>query len=266
MSAPSPPVALTIAGSDPSGGAGIQADLKTFHAFRVYGAAVVTMLTVQDTTAVHDLLAVPPAFVTAQLDAVRDDLEVRAAKTGLLGRAAIVDAVAAHLRACPLPLVVDPVMVASTGRTLSDPAALAVVRAALLPLASVVTPNLAEAAALTGRPVGDLGTMRDAARALVDMGAGAALVTGGHLPGAPIDVLYADGAMHDLSGERIGSAPTHGTGCTLSAAIAAGMAGGDPLERAVDRARRFVARAIATAPAVGHGRRPLDHLVRPDEA
>lgn len=261
----SPPVALTIAGSDPSGGAGLQADLKTFHAFHVYGTAVVTMLTVQDTTAVGDLLAVPPAFVAAQLEALRDDLDIRAAKTGLLGRAAIVDAVAAQLRARPLLLVVDPVMVAGTGRVLTEPSALAVVRAALLPLATVVTPNLAEAASLTGRAVDDLPSMHDAARALVDLGAAAALVTGGHLPGAPVDVLCAGGAVHELAGTRIGSAPTHGTGCTLSAAIAAGLAAGDRLERAVERARRFVARALATAPAVGRGRRPLDHGVRPDD-
>jgi hydroxymethylpyrimidine/phosphomethylpyrimidine kinase len=260
------PVALTIAGSDPSGGAGIQADLKTFHAFGVYGAAVVARLTAQNTTGVRGLADVAPAFVVAQLDAVLDDLTVTAAKTGLLGSAAVVEAVADRLRARPLPqLVVDPVLVATTGQALGDPDALAAIRRRLLPLATLITPNLAEAEALVGRPVRDVDSMRDAARALVDLGAGAALVKGGHLDGPPRDVLLAGGVLHDLEGERVAVGRTHGTGCTLSAAITAELASERALVEAVTRARRYVLRALATAPALGRGSRPLDHLVRPND-
>jgi len=260
-----PPVALTIAGSDPGGAAGIQADLKTFHAFAVYGASVVTALTAQDTTAVHAIADVDPSFVGVQLDAVLGDLPVAAAKTGMLGRAAVVEVVAARLTAHPLRyLVVDPVLIATGGQRLTDPAATELLRRTLLPLATLVTPNLLEAAALTGRPVRDLADMRDAARALVDLGARAALVTGGHLPGPPVDVLFAAGALRELEGSRIGATATHGTGCTLSAAITAGLARGLSLDDAVARARRYVRHALESAPALGRGHRPLNHLVNPD--
>src|SRR5262245_12362796 len=258
-------VALTIAGSDPSGGAGIQADLKTFHAFGVYGAAVVARLTAQNTTGVRELADPTPAFIAAQLDAVLEDLPVAAAKTGLLGSAAAVDAVADRLRAHSFrPLVVDPVLVATSGQTLSDPDVLGAMRR-MLPLATLVTPNLAEAEALVGRPVRDVASMRDAARALVDLGARAALVKGGHLDGPPHDVLFAGGVLHDMESGRVDVGRTHGTGCTLSAAITAGLACERTLEEAVTRARRYVVRALAHAPALGHGGRPLDHLVRPDD-
>jgi hydroxymethylpyrimidine/phosphomethylpyrimidine kinase len=261
-----PPVALSIAGSDPSGGAGVQADLKTFQALGVYGAAALTTLTAQNTIGVHALLHLDAAFVAAQLDAVLDDLPVAAAKTGLLGTAVVVDAVAACLGARAVPhLVLDPVLVASTGRSLVEPDTLTAIRRRLLPLATLVTPNLGEAEALTERPVRDVPTMRAAARALVDMGARAALVTGGHLPGQPHDVLLVDGVLHDLEGPRVGPQAAHGTGCTLSAAIAAGLAAGLELPEAVARARRFVVRALAAAPPLGRGRRPLDHRVDPDE-
>jgi len=259
------PVALTIAGSDPSGGAGIQGDLKTFHAFGVYGAAVVARLTAQNTTGVRDVADPAPAFIAAQLDAVLDDLPVAAAKTGLLGTAAAVDVVVDRLRVHALrQLVVDPVLVATSGQTLVDPDALAAIRR-LLPLATVVTPNLAEAEALVGRRVRDVAAMRDAARALVDLGARAALVKGGHLDGPPHDVLCTGGVLHDMAGQRVDIGRTHGTGCTLSAAITAELARGRALEEAVARARRWVARALTSAPAVGRGGRPLDHLVRPDD-
>jgi hydroxymethylpyrimidine/phosphomethylpyrimidine kinase len=261
-----PPVALTIAGSDPSGGAGIQADLKTFLAFRTYGAAVITSLTVQDTATVHDRTDVPPAFVIAQLAAVQRDLPVAAAKTGLLGTRALVDVLADHLAGHPLPrLVVDPVLVATSGDALTAGDTVAALRTRLLPHATLVTPNLAEAAALTGRRVDDLAGMRDAARALGDCGAGAVLVKGGHLSGAPRDVLLAGGALHEIAGERVGTGSLHGTGCTLSAAIAAGLAHGDDLEAAVRRAKRYVERAIAASAPLGHGSRPLDHRVVPDD-
>jgi hydroxymethylpyrimidine/phosphomethylpyrimidine kinase len=263
---PTPPVALTIAGSDPSGGAGIQADLKTFLAFRVYGAAVITSLTVQDTVGVRDRSDAAPALVLAQLDAVQDDLPIGAAKTGLLGTRALVDALVDRLRARPLPnLVVDPVLIATSGDALTAGDTVTALRDRLLPLASLVTPNLAEAAALTGRRVQCLEDMRDAARALADRGVRAVLVKGGHLTEAPCDVLLTGGTLHVLEGTRVGVASTHGTGCTLSAAITAGLARGDDLPAAVRRAKRYVERALAAAPPLGRGSRPLDHRVAPDD-
>ena len=252
------PVALTIAGSDSSGGAGIQGDLKTFAAFDVYGATVVTALTAQSTRGVHAVAEVTATFVGAQLDAVLDDLDVAAAKTGMLARAAVIEIVAGRIRARGLRhLVVDPVLVASTGARLLEEQAIGVLRTLLLPLATLVTPNLHEAEVLTGRPVRDPATMRDAARALVDLGARAALVTGGHLPGDPVDVLHDGRHLHDLAGTRIGAVSPHGTGCALSAAVTARLARGDGLLDAVGTARHWVARAIAAAPAIGHGARPV---------
>ncbi len=258
------PVALTIAGSDPSGGAGLQADHKTFAAFGVYGASVVTAITVQDTTRVHAVVPIEAQVVAAQLEAVLGDLPVAAAKTGMLATAGIVDAVVRSLRVHPVPhLIVDPVLAATAGQRLADDTLLPALRDRLLPLATVVTPNLTEAAALTGRPVHDVGEMRDAARALVDLGARAALVTGGHLPGDPCDVLLADGVVYELRLSRVAVDATHGTGCTLSAAIVAGLALGHPLVDAVRDAQAYVGRALASAPRLGMGARPLDHRVRP---
>lgn len=254
---------LTVAGSDPSGGAGIQADLKTFQAFRVYGAAVITALTVQNTRGVRAVHPVAPDVVVAQLDAVTDDLPVTAAKIGLVPNPAVASALATRLAARPLPrLVLDPVLVAGSGDALSSDGTAAALRT-LLPHAALVTPNLAEAAALTRRPVGDLGEMADAAHALVDLGAAAALVKGGHLADRPVDVLLAGGVVHRLDGPRVAVHRTHGTGCTLSAAIAAGLAMGLDLPVAVARAKQFVHDALAAAPALGGGARPLDHRVRP---
>lgn len=259
-----PPVALTIAGSDPSGGAGIQADLKTFAAFDVYGAAVLTSITVQNTVAVRDRTDLDAALVIAQLAAVQDDLPVAAAKTGLLGTRAQVETLATHLRARPVPaLVVDPVLVATAGQALTDGATLASLRARLLPLATLVTPNLSEASALLDRSVHDLATMRDAARALVDLGAAAALVKGGHLPGSARDILFVAGALHELDAERVDVGRTHGAGCTLAAAVTAKLASGAALTDAVAAAKRYVTRALVAAPALGHGARPLDHRVSP---
>jgi len=260
-------VALTIAGSDPSGGAGIQADLKTFHTFDVYGAAVLTSLTVQNTMGVFAREDVSPRMVLAQLVAVQDDLDVAAAKTGLLATAEQIEALAEHLRRRPLPhLVVDPVLIATTGQALTAAGTAAVLRRELLPLATLVTPNLDEAGALLGWPVHDLATMRDAARALADLGAGAALVKGGHLDGPADDVLWADGRLTELRAPRVPVGAAHGSGCSLSAAITAGLATGRPLAEAVARAKAWLGRALAAAPAVGHGHRPLDHRVRPHDA
>src|SRR5262249_41607209 len=195
---PAIPVALSIAGSDPSGGAGIQADLKTFHAFRVYGTAVITALTVQNTRGVRAVHPVPPDVVVAQLDAVDDDLRIAAAKIGLVPTPDLVAALAARLRRRPLPgVVLDPVLVAGSGDALAAADTVAALDA-LLPCATLVTPNLTEAAALTGRAVRDVAEMADAARALAEHGAAAVLVKGGHLPGRPVDVLLAGGIVHDL--------------------------------------------------------------------
>ncbi len=256
------PIALTIAGSDSSGGAGIQADLKTFTAFAVYGASVITALTAQSTRGVDAVADVEPAFVARQLDAVLGDLAVAAAKTGMLWRTAVVEVIVERLRAHPLPaLVVDPVMASSSGAELLEPAALTTLRARLLPLAALVTPNLHEAEVLTGRRVTDLSGMRDAARALVDLGARAALVTGVHLGGDPVDVLWDGRDDHEFPAARLGPESRHGTGCTLSAAVTAGLARGDDLVTAVAAAKRYVTRAIASTFAIGHGASPLDHLV-----
>lgn len=260
------PIALTIAGSDPSGGAGIQADLKTFAAFGVYGASVLTALTAQNTRGVRAIAAVEPAFVAQQLDAVLEDLDVTAAKTGMLFSARLIETVVDRLRAHHLrQLVVDPVMVATSGDALFEPAALATLRETLLPLATLVTPNLHEAEVLTGRPVATVAGMRDAARALLDLGARAALVTGGHLAGEPTDVLYDGRSFREFSAPRIAGTNLHGAGCTLSAAVVAGLARGQDLEVAVAAAKRFVTRAIATAPRIGRGARPVNHLAPIDD-
>jgi hydroxymethylpyrimidine/phosphomethylpyrimidine kinase len=256
------PIALTIAGSDSSGGAGIQADLKTFAAFGVYGASVLTALTAQNTSGVRAIAEVAADFVAAQIDAVLDDIEVGAAKTGMLARAAVIEAVVERLSARPLHyLVVDPVMVATSGDVLLDPRAVDAMRGRLLPLASLVTPNLREAEVLTGRKVATIAEMRDAARALTDLGARAALIKGGHLTGEAVDILYERGDFHEFAAARIATRSTHGTGCTLSAAITAGLACGRDLKTAVADAKHYVTRAIEAAPGIGHGAGPLNHLV-----
>jgi hydroxymethylpyrimidine/phosphomethylpyrimidine kinase len=254
------PVALTIAGVDPVGGAGIAADLAVFRSYDVHGAVVVTAVTVQDTTRVHAIEPMPPHVVDAQLQAVLGDLPVRAAKTGMLVNAAIVESVAARLGATrDVALVVDPVLTATVGQTLSDPDLLDALRSRLLPLTTLVTPNLDEATALLGRTVADRATMRDAARALVDLGARAALVTGGHLPDRACDVLYVDGVVHELDAPRLTDERLHGTGCALSAAIAADLARGATIEAAVRTAKNAIATRIAHAVRLGRGSLLLRH-------
>ncbi len=256
------PIALTIAGSDSSGGAGIQADLATFAAFKVYGASVITALTAQNTTGVRAIFEVSPDFVVRQLDAVLDDLEVGAAKTGMLAGTAIIETLADRLRAHPLRhLVVDPVMVAASGDLLLDPAATASMRNLMLPLATLLTPNLREAEVLTGRAVTTVAEMRDAARALIDLGARAVLVKGGHLGGKATDVFFDGHRLREFVAARIQSRNTHGTGCTLSAAITAGLALGNELEAAIGTAKNYITAAIRTAPDIGHGRGPVNHFV-----
>ena len=256
------PVALTIAGSDSGGGAGIQADLKTFHAFGVFGTSAVTAITAQNTLGVSAVHPVPADVVRAQIDAVASDLRPAAVKSGMLATAELVETVARAIEEHGLPrYVLDPVMVASSGDRLLDADAEEAVASRLLPLATLVTPNLHEARILTGQDVASVDHMRRAARALVDMGAGAALVKGGHLAGErAVDLLF-DGTTERLwRRSRLRTRNTHGTGCTLSAGVAACLARDLPLSVSVDRAVDFVARAIAGAPGLGSGHGPVDHF------
>jgi len=253
--------ALTIAGSDSSGGAGIQADLKTFAAHGVFGLSALTAITAQNTLGVMRASAVDPDLVAAQIDAVAADLPIHATKIGMLANAGVIEAVAAAIERHRLPnVVLDPVMIAKSGAALLDPAAVDALRARLLPLADVVTPNAPEAAALTGQPVTSLADLRRAAATLVERGARAALVKGGHLSGPAVDVLWDGRTFTELSAGRIESRHTHGTGCTLSSAIAARLALGDDLAAAVRAAKSYVTRAIAEAPGLGHGHGPLQHF------
>lgn len=255
------PIALTIAGSDSGGGAGIQADLKTFHAFGVFGTSALTAVTAQNTLGVHAVHPVPLDVVRAQIDAVVEDLPPGGCKTGMLATAALVEEVARSIERHGLSgYVLDPVMVATSGDRLLDADAEASLAGRLLPLATLVTPNLHEAGILTGKTTETLEDMRHAARTLVEMGAGAALVKGGHLEGDAVDLFW-DGAEERLwRRRRLDTRHTHGTGCTLSAAAAAGLARGLPLPDAVEKAVAFVARAIATAPGLGAGHGPVNHF------
>jgi hydroxymethylpyrimidine/phosphomethylpyrimidine kinase len=254
-------IALTIAGSDSGGGAGIQADLKTFHRFGVFGTSVLAAITAQNTLAVTAWSAVSLDLVRAQIDAVATDLRPAAVKSGMLADAGVVGTVAAALRDHALaPYVLDPVMVATSGDVLLEPSAVSAIRDQLLPLADLVTPNIDEAGLLVGESVRDLPAMRRAARQLVELGAGAALVKGGHLPGdEAVDVLF-DGILREYRHPRIDTRSTHGTGCTLSSAITAHLALGVELEEAVARSLDFVHEAIRTAPGLGAGHGPLNHF------
>jgi hydroxymethylpyrimidine/phosphomethylpyrimidine kinase len=252
--------ALTIAGSDSSGGAGIQADLKTFAAHGVFGMSAITAITAQNTLGVHAVASVAPDIVAAQIDAVVSDIGADATKIGMLGNADVVRVVAAAVRRHGLPnLVLDTVMVAKGGARLLEPAAVTVLAAELLPLAVVVTPNVPEAEALTGLRVRSVADAHAAAARLVSMGARAAVVKGGHLEGPPVDVLHDGRSSIELHAERIPGSHTHGTGCTFSAAIAARLALGDALDAAVRAAKAYVTRAIAQAPGLGRGHGPLRH-------
>jgi hydroxymethylpyrimidine/phosphomethylpyrimidine kinase len=256
-------VVLTIAGSDSGGGAGIQADLKTFQAFGTFGTSAVTAVTVQNTRGVFGVHAVPVEIVRDQMRVVVEDLAPKAAKTGMLATRALVEAVAEEVERLEMPkLVVDPVMVATSSDRLLDEDAVAAVRNVLLPRAHLVTPNTYEAELLTGTSVGTPGELAAAGRALVEMGADAALVKGGHLEGDEVvDVLVTRSGTERWRHPRIQGPDAHGTGCTLSAGIAAGLARGRPLKVAVGDAVDYVARALAAAPGLGSGARPLNHLV-----
>jgi hydroxymethylpyrimidine/phosphomethylpyrimidine kinase len=256
-------VALTIAGSDSGGGAGIQADLKTFHQFGVFGTTVITAVTAQNTVGVHAWQALPAKLVAQQLDALATDLPPDAVKSGMLGSGELVETVAAGIERYALRhYVLDPVMVATSGDRLLEAAAEAHIAKRLVPLAALVTPNLDEARILVQDDVRTPDEMERAGRALLRMGARAALVKGGHLAGDEVvDVLVTDGSVRRFTRPRIDTTSTHGTGCTLSAGIAAGLALGRPLEQAVADALDFVHRAIAAAPGLGAGHGPLNHFV-----
>jgi hydroxymethylpyrimidine/phosphomethylpyrimidine kinase len=261
------PIALTIAGSDSSGGAGIQADLKTFAALGVYGASVITALTAQNTSGVNGIHPVPSAFVTAQIDAVFGDLDVKAVKIGMVAQPAIIDAIAAALTRWPAaPVVLDPVMVATSGDPLLSADAVAGLRTKLIPRAALITPNLPEAAALLGEPVASgEAAIADQGKRLLALGCPAVLIKGGHGQGAEsIDYLVTANGTIALPAPRLSTENTHGTGCSLSSAIAAGLAKGEALETAVRNAKVFLTAAIAAADRldVGHGRGPIHHFHR----
>jgi len=258
------PRALTIAGSDSGGGAGIQADLKTFSAFGVYGMTAVTAITAQNTVGVQAILELPVDLVTAQIDSVMSDIGVDAAKTGMLGSFEIVQAVSDAIQDRGIPrLVVDPVMVAKSGDVLLQDDAVEAVRTQLLPLALVATPNLPEAEVLTGLAIRDQNGMRIAARAIAALGVEWVIIKGGHLSDDQdaVDLVFDGREFASLSSPRVATKNTHGTGCTFSAAIAAGLARGLQPGEAIRRAKRYVTRAIETSLAIGAGHGPTNHLV-----
>lgn len=259
------PIAVTIAGSDSGGGAGIQADLKTFSALGVYGASVVTALTAQNTRGVHAIHDAPADFVAAQIDAVFSDLAVKAVKIGMLSRVSLIEAVAAGLeRHGQETIVLDPVMVAASGDRLLHEDAVSRLRELLIPKALVVTPNLPEAAAILDAPVAaDEDAMRAQGEAILALGPRAVLVKGGHGSGAEsVDLLVTEAGTLRLAAPRVATRNTHGTGCTLSAAVAAGLAKGLALDVAVEAAKSYLSRAIATADTleIGSGHGPVHHF------
>jgi len=253
---------LIVAGSDSGGGAGIQADIKTITMLDAYAATAITALTAQNTEGVFGVLPIPPDFIRRQIEVVLDDIGTDVVKTGMLHNAAVIEAVAAALKehAAAVPLVVDPVMAAKGGARLIEPEAIDALKRLLIADAEIVTPNLPEAEILCGATIGGVAEMRSAGETLLGLGCRAALVKGGHLPGATVtDVLVSGGGVRVWESPRIATRHTHGTGCTLASAIAAGLAQGLDVEAAVDRARNYVERAIAGAPGLGRGHGPLDH-------
>jgi hydroxymethylpyrimidine/phosphomethylpyrimidine kinase len=256
------PRALTIAGSDSGGGAGIQADLKTFAALGVYGSSAITAVTAQNTLGVRmaEELSVP--LIEAQIDAVMEDIGADAAKTGMLSSSAIIEAVAGRVRKWKLRLVVDPVMRAKGGDPLLQPEAVHTLRTVLLPLALVVTPNLPEAEVLVGKPINTLEEMHEAARAIHEQGPRYVVVKGGHRGTEPVDVYFDGERCVELSAQRIETPHTHGTGCTFSSAITAFLARGETVEMAVRYAKLYITEAIRHAPGIGHGHGPVDHFWR----
>ncbi len=256
------PRLLVIAGSDSGGGAGIQADLKTAMALGAYASTAITALTAQDTLGVHAIHAVPPAFIRQQIAVALNDPGADAIKTGMLGDAAAIEAIAEALAGTRLPMVVDPVMVAKGGAILLEQDALSALKRALLPLATLLTPNLPEAELLTGLQIATLGEMRQAAEILLTLGVPAVLLKGGHAGGDTVtDLLATEAGTVEFTRPRLATRHTHGTGCTLATAVACGLAAGMTLAAAVERARDYVQAAIASAPGIGAGHGPLGHAV-----
>jgi hydroxymethylpyrimidine/phosphomethylpyrimidine kinase len=254
-----PPRVLAIAGSDSSGGAGIQADLKTMLALGVHGMTVVCAVTAQNSVGVQGYWELPPEAVRAQLDSVLGDIGAQAIKTGMLASAGIVLAVSDRLSAVDAPIVIDPVAVSKHGDSLLSPGALDALKTDLLPLSTIVTPNLLEAELLTGMPITDEKAMLAAARQIASRGPRWVLVKGGHLPGSPVDLLFGDGHVIRFPGHRIASRHTHGTGCTLASAIASHLAMGADVPTAVESAKEYVTGAIEGGFPLGAGIGPVDH-------
>jgi hydroxymethylpyrimidine/phosphomethylpyrimidine kinase len=255
--------ALTIAGSDSGGGAGIQADLKTFSALGVFGMSALTAITAQNTQGVTAVHEIPPEIVAAQIDAVLADIGADAVKTGMISSSEIIQVVTAKVREHGIStLVVDPVMVATSGDRLLREDAVEALRTELLPLAMVVTPNLPEAEVLVGREIAGLDAMREAAKAIVGLGVRSVVVKGGHLAGDATDVFYNGDRFVELPARRIETTSTHGTGCTFASAIAALLARGESLEDAITGAKVYVTAAIERAYPIGHGHGPVHHFHR----
>jgi hydroxymethylpyrimidine/phosphomethylpyrimidine kinase len=253
--------ALTIAGSDPSGGAGIQADLKTFHQLGVYGEAVITLLTVQNTVAVRRVEVMPVDLVLEEIEAVLEDIPPGAAKTGALGSVELIEAIGAAAARWTFPLVVDPVMISKHGARLAGVETPEAFRRFLIPRAALLMPNLPEAEALCGFAVSSIEDMEGAAKALLDLGAQAVLIKGGHMEGDPVDLYVDRDRQEKYPALRIDTPNTHGTGCTFSAAVTAGLARGLGMLEAIREAKLFVTQAIRTNPGLGHGSGPLNHWV-----
>ena len=255
--------AMTIAGSDSGGGAGIQADLKTFGALGVYGTSVLTAVTAQNTLGVTAVHEIPIDVIAAQIEAVITDIGTDAVKTGMLASSSIIECVSSQLQRHPVPwLVVDPVMVSKSGDPLLEENATETLRASLMPLASVITPNIPEAETLTGMKIASDTEVRQAAKKLVSMGAKAAVVKGGHREGPATDLYYDGSRFHEFAADRIDTSNTHGTGCTFASAIAAGLARGMSMLEAVSLAKDYVTEAIRRSFSVGQGHGPLNHFYK----
>ncbi len=259
----SPRKALTIAGSDSGGGAGIQADLKTFAALGVYGSSVITAITAQNTVGVTKIIELDPTMVAAQIDAVIGDIGAHALKTGMLANVKIIQTVAKKIREHGLKnLVVDPVMVAKSGDLLLRKNAITALCERLIPLAAIITPNLPEAEQLTGMTIRGEKDIKEAARLIIAMGAKSVVIKGGHRRGPAVDLFFDGGKVRELSTPRIRTRNTHGTGCTFSAAIAAYLAKGEKLDQAVAKAKQYITNAIRNGFAIGSGHSPVHHFYR----
>lgn len=253
--------AMTIAGSDSGGGAGIQADLKTFAAMGVYGTSVLTAVTAQNTQTVTEVVDMPNSIIRSQIDSLIADIGADAVKTGMLSSAGIIEIVAEKVTEHDMtPLVVDPVMVAKGGARLLHEDAVDALKSALIPLATVVTPNIPEAEALVGREIADMDSMRDAAMEIVALGAQTVIVKGGHMDGPATDIFFDGAEVKAFTSQRISTDNTHGTGCTFASAIAAGLAKGQSVRESVAEAKKYVTEAIRFAPNIGQGNGPLNHF------